>query len=56
MNVESNEKVDIYSQHVRTVRPAHNRVYSANINRKQKEYFTILKDSPQHSKVNMFKR
>ena len=52
----SNEKVDIYSQYVRTVRLAHYREYSADINRKQKEYYTSLKGSPQHSKMNMLKR
>ena len=56
VNVGSNEKVDIYSQYVRTVRLAHDREYSADINRKQKEYYTSLKGSPQHSKMNMLKR
>ena len=56
MNVGSNEKVDVYSQYVRTVRLAHDREYSADINRKQKEYYTSLKGSPQHSKMNMLKR
>ena len=56
VNVGSNEKVGIYSQYVRTVRLAHEREYSADINRKQKEYYTSLKDSPQHSKMNMLKR
>ena len=56
MNVGSNEKIDIYSQYVRTVRLAHDRENSANISRKQKEYYTRLKDSPQHSKMNMLKR
>ena len=56
VNVGSNEKVDIYSQYVRTVRLALNREYSAGINRKQKEYYTSLKGSPQHSKMNMLKR
>ena len=56
MNVGSNEKVDIYSQYVRAVRLAHDREYSADINRKQKENHTSLKGSPQHSKMNMLKR
>ena len=56
VNVGSNEKVDIYSQYVRAVRLAHDREYSADINRKQKEYYTSLKGSPQHSKMNMLKR
>ena len=56
MNVGSNEKVEIYSKYVRTVRLAHDREYSADINRKQKEYYTSLKGSPQHSKMNMLKR
>ena len=56
MNVGSNEKVNIYSQYVRTVRLGHDREYSADINRKQKEYYTSLKGSPQHSKMNMLKR
>ena len=56
MNVGSNEKVDIYSQYVRKVRLAQDREYSADINRKQKEYYTSLKGSPQHSKMNMLKR
>ena len=30
--------------------------YFADINRKQKEYYTSLKGSPQHSKMNMLKR
>ena len=34
VNVGSKEKVDIYSQYVRTVRLAHDREYSADINRK----------------------
>ena len=55
MNVGSNEKVDIYSKYVRTVRLAHGREYSADINRKQKENCTSLKGSPQHSKMNMLK-
>ena len=33
VNVGSNEKVDTYSQYVRTVRLAHDREYSADINR-----------------------
>ena len=40
VNVGSNEKVDIYSQYVRTVRLAHDGEYSADINRKKKEYYT----------------
>ena len=56
VNVGSNEKVDIYSQYVRTVRPAHDREYSADINRKQKEYYTSLKVSPHHRKMNMLRR
>ena len=56
VNVGSNEKVDIYSQYVRTVRLAHDREYSADINRKQKEYYTSLKGSLQHRKMNMLKR
>ena len=56
VNVGSNEKVDIYSQYVRTVRLALDREYSASINRKQKEYYTSLKGTPQHSKMNMLKR
>ena len=56
MNVGSNEKVGIYSQYVRTVRLVHDREYSADINRKQKEYYTSLKGSPQHSKMSMLKR
>ena len=56
VNVGSNEKVDIYSQYVRAVRLAHDREYSADINRKQKEYYTSLKGSPQHIKMNMLKR
>ena len=56
MNVGSNKKADIYSQNIRTVRLAHDREYSADINRKQKEYYTSLKGSPQHSKMNMLKR
>ena len=56
MNVGSNEKVGIYSQYVRTVRLVHDREYSADINRKQKEYYTSLKGLPQHSKMNMLKR
>ena len=56
VNVASNEKVDIRSQYVRTVRLAHDREYSADINRKQKQYYTSLKGSPQHSKMNMLKR
>ena len=52
----SNEKVDIYSQYVRTVRLAHDGEYSADINRKKKEYYTSWKGSPQHSKMNMLKR
>ena len=50
VDVGSNEKVDVYSQYVRTVRLAHDREYSADINRKQKEHCTSLKGSPQHSK------
>ena len=53
MNVGSNEKVDIYSQLVRTVMLAYDREYSADIN---KEYYTSLKGSPQHSKMNLLKR
>ena len=45
VNVRSNEKVDIYSRYVRTVRLAHDREYSADINRKKKEYFTSLRGS-----------
>ena len=57
VNVGSNVKVDIYSQYVRTVRLAHDWEYSADINRKQKEYYyTSLKDSPQHSKINILQR
>ena len=56
VNVGSNEKVEIYSQYVRTVRLAHDREYSADINSKQNEYYTSLKGSPQHSKMNMMKR
>ena len=56
VNVGFNEKVEIYSQYLRTVRLAHDREYSADINRKQKEYYTSLKGSPQHSKMNMLKR
>ena len=56
VNVESNEKVGIYLQYIRTVRLAHDRQYSADINRKQKEYYTSLKGSPQHSKMNILKR
>ena len=41
---------------VRTVRLAHDRENSADINRKQKDYYTSLKGSPQHSKMNMLKR
>ena len=52
----SNEKVGIYSQHVRTVRLAHDREYSADINREQKENYTSLKGSPEHSKMNMLER
>ena len=40
VNLESNEKADIYSQYVRTVTLAHDQEYSAGINRKQKEYYT----------------
>ena len=46
VNVGSNEKVDIYSQYVRTVRLAHDPEYYADINRKWKEYYTSLKGSP----------
>ena len=56
VNVGSNEKLNIYSQYVRTVRLALDREYSASINRKQKEYYTSLKGTPQHSKMNMLKR
>ena len=56
VNVGSIEKVDIYSQYLRTVKLAHDREYSADINRKQKEYYTSLKGSPQHIKMNMLKR
>ena len=56
VNVGFNEKVEIYSQYLRTVRLAHDREYSADINRKQNEYYTSLKGSPQHSKMNMLKR
>ena len=56
VNVESNEKVGIYLQYIRTVRLAHDRQYPADINRKQKEYYTSLKGSPQHSKMNILKR
>ena len=55
VNVGSNEKVDIYSQYVKTVRLAHDREYSAIISRKQREYYTGLKGSPQHSKMNILK-
>ena len=53
MSVVFNEKVDIYSQYVITVRL--DGEYSADINRKQKEYYTSLKGPPQHSKMNMLK-
>ena len=56
VNVGSIEKVDIYSQYARTVRLTHDREYSADVSRKQKEYYTSLKGSPQHSKMNMVKR
>ena len=56
VNVGSNEKVDIYSQYVRTVRLAYDRGYSADIKRKQKEYYTSLKGSPQYRKMNVLKR
>ena len=56
VNVGSNEKVEIYSQYVRTVRLGHDREYSADINRKQKECYTSLKGSPGHRKMNMLKR
>ena len=52
----SNEKVEINSKYVRTVRLAHDQEYSADINRKRKKYYTSLKGSPQHSKMNMLKR
>ena len=56
MNVGSNEKVDISSQYVTKVRLAHDGEYSTDINRKQKECYTSLKSSSQHSKMNMLKR
>ena len=55
VNVVSNEKVDMYSQYARAVRLAHDPEYSADINRKQKKYYTSLKGPPQHSKMNMLK-
>ena len=56
VNVGSIEKVGIYLQYLRTVKLAHDRDYSADINRKQKEHYTSLKGFPQHSKMNMLKR
>ena len=56
VNVRSSEKVEIYTQHVRTVRLTHDREYFADIKRKQKEYYISLKGSRQHSKMNMLKR
>ena len=55
VNMGSSEKADISSQYVGTVSLAHDREYSADINRKQKMYYTSLKGSPQHSKMNMLK-
>ena len=46
VNVISNEKVDIYSRYVGTVRLTHDREYSVDVYRKQKEYYTSLKGSP----------
>ena len=56
VNVGSNEKVDIYSQYVRTVRLAHDQEYSADICKKQKEYYTSLKGSPRNIKMDILKR
>ena len=56
VNLGSNGKVNIYTQYVRTVSLAYDREYSADINRKQKEYYTSLKVSPHHRKMNMLRR
>ena len=56
VNVRFNEKVDFYEKYIRTVRLAYDRDYSADINRKQKEHYTSVKGSPQHSKMNILKR
>ena len=47
VSVRSNKKVGIYSQCIRTVSLVHDREYFADINRKQKEYYTSFKGSPQ---------
>ena len=56
VNVGSNETVNIYSQYVRTVRLAHDQEYSADISKKQKEYYTSLKGSPRNIKMDILKR
>ena len=56
VNVGNHEKADIYSQYTRTVRLSRDREHAEDINRKKKMYYTSLKGSPQHSKINMKKR
>ena len=52
MTVRPIEKTEIYLQYARNVRLEHDREHFADINKRQQVYYSILKGSPQHHKIN----
>ena len=56
VTVGSIEKTEIHLQFAKNVRREHDREYSDSINKRQRVYYSNLKGSPQHRRINEKKR
>ena len=56
VTVGSIEKTEIHLQFAKNVRRKHDREYSDSINKRQRVYYSNLKGSPQHRRINEKKR
>ena len=56
MTVGSIEKTEIYLQFAKNARREHDREHSDSINKRQRVYYSNLKGSPQHRRINEKKR
>ena len=50
------EKTEIYLQFAKYSRREHDREHSGSINKRQRVYYSNLKGSPQHRRINEKKR
>ena len=56
MTVGSIEKTEIYLQFAKNARREHDREHSDSINKRQRVYYSNLKGSPQHRRINEKKK